>query len=104
MSKKDRDALGKKFDAFSRRLDAKTKEFKQRGELSAGNKATSERLRKRMASVRQKLQSAIDKGREWEILGYEFERDLNDLAEDFERFVRRIDVVAMKPRRATRSR
>ncbi len=104
MANKEPDALRKKFNAFSRRLDAKIKAFKERGALSAGHEATSARLCKRTASIEKKLRAAIDKSRELDILKYEFERDLNNLAEDFEQFVRRIDVEAAKPRRATRSR
>ncbi len=88
------EALRSKLDEFSRRLDAKIKEFHERGELSLDQSTISSRLQERRASTQRKLDVAIEKEREADILKYEFERDLNDLAADFETFLRQIDVAA----------
>jgi len=93
----EHDALRTKLDAFSRRLAAAVEEFKGRGEFSARHEAMSDSLRKRGASIRQKLQSAIDRREEWNVLKYDIERDYADLAVDFEQFVRELDVDALNP-------
>jgi hypothetical protein len=101
MASNDSEALRSRFDAFSRRLDARIKEFRERGELSTDQTAASGRLRERGEAIGKKLKVAIEKKDEADILKYEFERDLNNLAQDFEDFLRQIDAAADTPSRGT---
>ena len=59
MRHEDRDPLRDRFDAFSRRLDARVREFKERGEFSDMQSAFLESIRKRQASIKEKLDSAL---------------------------------------------
>ena len=82
MSKEDHDPLRDKFDAFSRRLDARVREFKERGEFSGMHEAFTESIRKRQVSIQEKLDSAIHKGATRDLIKYEIERDFTGLIED----------------------
>jgi hypothetical protein len=62
MSKEDHDPLMDKLDAFSRRLDARVREFKERGQFSGMHEAFTEGIRKRQVSIQEKLDSAIRNG------------------------------------------
>ena len=94
MTSNDSELLRRKFDAFSQTLDERIKAFRERGELSVDQAATSTRLRDRRSSIEKKLQAAIDKRREADILKYEFERDLNDFVKNVDGFIRQLDVTA----------
>jgi hypothetical protein len=96
MSHEDRDPLRDKFDAFSRRLDARVREFKERGEFSDMQGAFLERIRKRQASIKEKLDSAIDNGATRDLIKYEAERDFNGLIEEFAKWEKQLDPETMK--------
>jgi hypothetical protein len=71
MSNEAHIALSDKFDAFSRRLDARIREFKERGEFSDTHGAFAESIKKRQASIKQKLDSAIHSSATWDLMKYE---------------------------------
>ena len=96
MSNQDHDELRDKFDAFSRRLDARAREFKERGEFSDLHEPFLESIRKRRASIKKKLDSAIQRGAKWDIIKYEAERDFNGLIEQFEQWEKQLDAESMK--------
>ena len=73
MGTKDHHPLRDKLDTFSRRLDARVREFKDRGGLSETHEAFTEDIRKRQAFLGEKLNSAIRKGAPWDVIKYEFE-------------------------------
>jgi len=98
MSSNDDEKLRRRLDALSHSLGAAEEQLKRRGELLGRHQAASDGLRKRADSIREKLQSAIARGAEREVRKYEVERDLADLAADFDRFIREIDVAATSPR------
>lgn len=91
MSNEQHDALRNKLDAFSRRLDARIREFKEQGEFSDTHEAFTESIRKRQASIKEKLDSAIQKGARWDLVKYEAERDFNGLIEEFALWEKRLD-------------
>jgi hypothetical protein len=97
MSHEDRDPLRDKFDAFSRRLDARVREFEERGEFSDMQGAFPESIRKRQASIKEKLDSALGSGATRDLIKYEAERDVNGLIEEFVKWEKQLDAEAMKP-------
>jgi len=82
MSKEDHDPLRDKFDAFSRRLDARVREFKERGEFSGMHEAFTESIRKRQVSIQEKLDSTRHNGATCDLVKYETKRDFTGLIED----------------------
>jgi hypothetical protein len=89
-------ALNDKLAAFSRRLDARVREFKERGEFSDIHEAFAETLKKRQEFVKERLDSAIHSGTTGGILKYEIERDFNGLPEDFAQWEKQLDAETMK--------
>ena len=103
MSNEDHDELRDKLDAFSRRLDARTREFKERGEFSDMHEPFLdmhepflESIRKRQASIKKKLDSAIQHGAKRDLIKYEAERDFNGLIEEVLRWEKQLDADSMK--------
>jgi hypothetical protein len=96
MSHEDRDPLRDKFDAFSRRLDARVREFKEGGEFSDIQGAFLESIRKRQASIKEKLDSAIRNGATRDLIKYEAERDFYGLIEEFAKWEKQLDAETMK--------
>jgi hypothetical protein len=103
MGTKDHHPLRDKLDTFSRRLDARVREFKDRGGLSETHEAFTEDIRKRQAFLGEKLDSAIRKGAPWDVIKYEFELGFNALMEDFEQLEKQLDAETMKRERTKRS-
>jgi hypothetical protein len=91
MRNEDHDPLRDKLDAFSRRLDARVREFKERGEFSGMHEAFAESIRKRQASIKEKLDSAIHNGATCDLIKYEAERDFNGLIEEFLQWEKQLD-------------
>jgi hypothetical protein len=96
MTNEDHDPLRDKLDAFSRRLDARVREFKERGEFSGMPEAFTESIRKRQASIQEKLDSAIHEGATRDLIKYEIERDFTGLIEEFLQWEKRLDAETMK--------
>jgi hypothetical protein len=96
MSKEDHDLLMDKFGAFSLRLDARVREFKERGQFSGMHEAFTERIRKRQVSIQEKLDSAIRNGATRDLIKYETERDFTGLIEEFVQWEKRLDAETMK--------
>ena len=96
MSKEDHDPLRDKFDAFSRCLDARVREFKERGEFSGMHEDFTESIRKRQVSIQEKLDSTIHNGATRDLIKYETERDFTGLIEEFVQWEKRLDAETMK--------
>lgn len=96
MISSDHDVLRDRLDAFSRRLETRVHEFKERGAFSDAEEASAEGMRKRHAALKQKLDSAISKGATREVVKYEVERDFNSLFDDFALMERRLEAEAMR--------
>ena len=96
MRDEDHDELRSKLDAFSRRLDARAREFKERGEFSDIHEPFLESIRKRQASIKKKLDSAIQHGAKRDLIKYEAERDFNGLIEEVLRWEKQLDADSMK--------
>jgi hypothetical protein len=96
VTKTDHDALGDRLDALSRRIEARSREFKERGAFSGIHEIGLDEFRKRSASIKAKLDAAISKGSMWDIVKSEFERDFHSLSDDFALFEKRLDAETMK--------
>jgi len=95
------DALKAKLDAFSRRLDARSREFKTTGELK--NEEAMGSLRKRHETLNLKLDRAIRAGVVSDILKLEIERDFASLLDDIGRREKEFDAAAIKDAQASPS-
>ena len=98
MNKQNDEALNlrNKLDALTRQLEARVREFKERGEFSDLHEPFLERIRKHQAIIKEKLESAIDRGITWDLIKYEVERDFNGLIEDIAQGEKRLDAETMK--------
>jgi hypothetical protein len=101
--KQDPDILRDRFDALSYRIERRLRELKQRGAFSGVHSAGMADIRRRSATIKQKLDAAIAKGDRWNILKRELERDFHALNEDFALFEARLDAETMKQSGKVRS-
>ena len=74
------------------------REFKERGEFSDMQGAFLESIRKRQASIKEELDSALGSGATRGLIKYEAERDFNALIEAFVKWEKQLDAEAMKRR------
>jgi hypothetical protein len=77
-------------------LTAGTREFKEQGEFSDLHEPFLESIRKRQASIKKKLDSAIQHGAKRDLIKYEAERDFNGLIEEFLQWEKQLDAESMK--------
>jgi hypothetical protein len=96
MSNADFDALKKQFDDFSRRLEARRGEFKDKGLFATTHAAYAEKLVKGQASVEARLAAAARRGDIWEATKAELSRDINALIGDFGHLAEALDAEIMK--------
>jgi hypothetical protein len=98
MSNEDYDALKKQFDDFSRRLDARGAEFKDKGLFATTHAAHAERLAKGQAAVEARLAATTGRGDVWEATKAELRRDIDALIGDFGHLAEALDAEIMKQR------
>ena len=96
MSEAERDRMVIKLDEFSRRLDALTREFKERGELSDAHQSLISRIQGRRERVQGKLACAEASGSAWEIIKVELERDFDSIYDDLLRLNEELDADQMR--------
>jgi hypothetical protein len=96
MSDEDHDHRDK-FDAFCRRLDARAREFTERGDFLGMHEPFLDSIRERQASIKTKLDSAIQHGATRDLIKYEAERDFNGLIEEFLQWEKQLDADSTKP-------
>ena len=96
MTAQDYEALKREFAAFSQRLDARAREFKDGGAFATTHAAFVERLHKGHAAVQERLESAVRSGNEWEAAKVEVRRDINALVADFGHLEELFDAQMMK--------
>jgi len=87
------DTLRARLDAFSRRLDAKIREFKATGELESNE--TIEILRKRQLALKEKLDRAIRAGAVSDMLKLERKRDFEGLLGELRRMEKEFDAATV---------
>jgi hypothetical protein len=98
MSTNDHDALKASLEAFARRLDARVREFKDHGEFSDAREAFIESMRKRQASLSERLEAAIRNGMAWDVIKCEIELGFDALMEEFVQLEEHLDAEMMKQR------
>jgi deoxyadenosine/deoxycytidine kinase len=99
MSEAERDQMRARLDEFSRRLDARTREFEQRGEFSDLHRSLLDQIEARRQGLQAKLASAEASGSTWEVVKDEFQRDFSSIHDDLLRIDERLDTEQMKPDR-----
>ena len=88
--------LARDLNEFSRRLEARVYEFKERGEFSSVHDALTNDIRKRQAELSRKVSEAIQRGTTWEVIKTELTRDYKSLYDNFSRWEERLDAKSMK--------
>ena len=96
MSEAERDRMRARLDEFSRRLDARTREFENRGEFSDLHRSLIGKIERRRERLRAKLASAEASGSTWEVVKVELERDFSSIDDDLLLLDERLDADQMK--------
>jgi hypothetical protein len=89
------DELRTTFDEFSRRLEAKLKNFKATGQLTDESEIAQD-LKNRYETIKTKLDLAVRAGDFPSVMKLEVDRALEGLRTDFLRFERQFDTAAVK--------
>ena len=87
----DRDALNKRFDDFSGRLDDHVRDIKERGLFSESHQRLVADMTQRRDQINKKLASAEAEGRPWRVIRSEIERDFGSLFDDLLQLNERLD-------------
>jgi hypothetical protein len=82
MSDPERDQMRARLDDLSRRIDARTREFHERGEMSDLHRSLMRRIQERQDRMQSKLASAEAGGKGWDVIRTEFDRDFGSLYDD----------------------
>lgn len=85
-----------RLDAFSKRLDARIREFQEHGDFSDAQASLTEDMRQRHDLIVERLNSAMMKGATWDVIRNEFKRDFNALIENFSNWEKQHDARTMK--------
>ena len=101
MISEDLAVFRRKLDDLSRRIDARTREFKQNGEFSDVQEAMINQICQRQDKLRMKVDAAAREGTSWDLVRAEFTRDHSSIFDDLLQFEERLDADAMKKRNST---
>jgi len=96
MSEAEREQMRAKLDGLSRRLDARTHEFRERGELSDLYQSLMDHIERRRDRLQAKLTSAEAHGTAWDVIKIEFERDFSAIFDDLLELDEKLDADQMK--------
>ena len=99
MSEAERDQMRARLDEFSHRLDARTREFEQQGEMSDLHRSLLGEIDGRRQRLQAKLAAAEASGSTWKVIKAEFERDFSSIQDDLLLIDERLDADQMKPER-----
>jgi hypothetical protein len=99
MSEAERDRMRARLDEFSRRLDARTREFQDRGELSDVHQSLVSQIQGRRDRLQARLASAEASGSAWQVIKAECERDFAAIDDDLLLLNERLDAGQMKQSR-----
>jgi hypothetical protein len=99
MSEAERDQMRARLDEFSRRLDARTREFKETGELSDLHQSLLRQIQGRHDRMQARLASAEASGSTWDVIKVELERDFRSVYDDLLLLNDRLDASQMKQHR-----
>jgi hypothetical protein len=96
MSEAERSRMRAKLDEFSLRLDARAREFQERGDFLDVHQSLMTQIRRRHDQLQSKLVAAEANGTAWEVIKIEFERDLSSMYGDLLKLEEQSDADAMK--------
>jgi hypothetical protein len=99
MSEAERDGMRAKLDELSQRLDARTREFRETGELSDLHQSLLRQIQARHDRMQAKLASAEAKGSAWDVIRVEIERDFRSIYDDLLLLDDHLDASQMKQHR-----
>ena len=99
MSDAERDRMRARLDELSQRLDARTREFKETGELSDLHQSLLRQIQGRHDRMQAKLASVEAKGSAWDVIRVEFERDFRSIYDDLLLLDDRLGASQMKQHR-----
>jgi deoxyadenosine/deoxycytidine kinase len=99
MSGNDPTVLRGKLERFSHRLEARTREFEERGQFSDIHRRLMKEIGQRAEKLRARVDAAAREGGHWNLLKVEFVRDYNSLFDNFELFEERLQADAMRQNR-----
>lgn len=100
MTSEDKDlaAFRKKLDDLSHLIDARRREFAQRGEFSDVHEALMSEIRQRQDRLRKKVDAASRDGTSWDLVKAEFTRDHSSIFDDLLLIQEMLDADVMKKR------
>src|SRR5438874_244704 len=81
---------------LSRRIDARSEEFKERGEFSDVHRDVANQIRQHHDQLRVKVEKVVGEGAVWGLIKAEFVRDYNRLFDDLLKFEEELDAQSMK--------
>jgi hypothetical protein len=99
MSEAELDRMRGRLEEFSQRLDARTREFKETGELSDLHQSLLNQIQRRRDRMQARLASVEAHGSTWDVLRVEFERDFRSIYDNLLLLDDRLDASQMKHRR-----
>jgi hypothetical protein len=99
MSEAEGDRMRAELDAFSQRLDARAREFKERGEFSDLHQSLLSDIQARHDRLQAKLASVEAHGSTWGVAKVECERDFRSIYDDLLLLDERLDADQMKQAR-----
>jgi len=102
MMDKQTQALRKKLNEISQRVDKWTEDFKTSGEFSDIHRALLGEIQNRNETLRERVREAETAGSTWELIKAEFVRDISSLQDDLLEFEDRLDSEIMKKRRPSK--
>jgi hypothetical protein len=99
MSEAEKNDLRQQLEELSRRLEARTRDFDDRGEFSDLHRGSVAELCKRQAELAHRVSAAEHAGTSWEMVKAEFSRDFSSLFDDFTQLEEKLDAGRMKMQR-----
>jgi hypothetical protein len=99
MSDAERDRMRARLDEFSQRLDARTREFRETGQLSDLHQSLLRQIQGRHDRMQARLASVEAKGSAWDVIRVEIERDFGSIYDDLLLLDDHLDVSQMKQHR-----
>ncbi len=79
MSEADRERMRAELNEFTRLLETRTREFKERGDMSDEQHALMTAIKRRHDQIQDRLASAEASGTAWDVIKVEIERDFSSI-------------------------
>lgn len=83
-------------ESLDRRIEARIREFRERGEFADVHAADFRDEDERLVRIGQEMNSALQQGKTLQIIGIEVQRDFTAMYEELKRLMYMLDAAAMK--------